>query len=162
MWMLYYTNFIAWNTVINWCKRSKCCSFQWNCQLRRINILLHFPNWAPNSRLIGLVEIVELYFVKRTRTGKPSSLFVDKVIEDVQASPYANSSWNNIVEQCKVKLTKGCESLSFENIVKLYAFKRFFISKGYCKHVQAFWKNTLEGLWKQLKVDNEQLLITLA
>ena len=46
---------------------------------------------------------------------------MDKVVEDVQASPLANSSWNNIVEQCNVKETKGWESLCFENFVKLYA-----------------------------------------
>ena len=70
---------------------------------------------APNSLLIGMAEIVELYFRKRTRIGKPSSIFVHKVVEDFKASPLANSLWSNIVEQCNVKVTKGCESLCLEN-----------------------------------------------
>ena len=77
-----------------------------------------------------MAEIVELNLRKHTRSGKPSSLFVDKVVEDVQASPLANSLWNNIVEQYNVKVTKGCESLCFENIVKLYAIVRGFHLQG--------------------------------
>ena len=67
--------------------------------------------WAPNSWLTGVAEIVELYLRKHARSGKPSSLFVDIVFEDVQASPLVNSLLNNIVEQYNVKVTKGCESL---------------------------------------------------
>jgi hypothetical protein len=74
--------------------------------------------WAPNSWLINIAEIAEL--------GKPSSLPVDKVVEFVQASPWAKSLWNNIVEQCDVQVTKECQSLCFENIVKLYATVRGF------------------------------------
>ena len=68
-----------------------------------------------------MAEIAKLHFRKRTWTGKTSSFMEDKIAEDAQASPLANSLWNNTVEQCNVKETKGCESLCFKNIVKQYA-----------------------------------------
>ena len=67
---------------------------------------------------------------------------MDKVVEDVQASPRAKSLWNNIVEQCDFQVTKECQSLCFENIVILYASvwfpvcERFPVCKRYCKQVQ--------------------------
>ena len=82
--------------------------------------------WAPHSWLISIAEIAELCLKKHTRTGKPSLLPVDKVVEAVQASPRAKSLWNNIVEQCDVQVTKECQSLCFENIAKLYATVRGF------------------------------------
>ena len=65
--------------------------------------------WAPNSWLINIIEIAEICFKKHTRTGKPSSLPLDKVVEDVQDSPWAKSLWNNIFEQCDVQVTKECQ-----------------------------------------------------
>ena len=36
--------------------------------------------WAPNSWLVSIAEIAELSFKKHTKTGKLSSLPVDKVL----------------------------------------------------------------------------------
>ena len=115
--------------------------------------------WAPHSWLISIAEIAELCFKKHTRTGKPSSLPVDKVVEDVQASPRAKSLWNNIVEQCDVQVTKECQSLCFENIVKLYATVRGF---SFARDIVNKYKlrektQKKKALRKQLKVDSEQL-----
>ena len=52
--------------------------------------------WAPNSWLVSIAEIAELSFKKHTKTGKLSSLPVDKVVDDVQTSSRAKSLWSNI------------------------------------------------------------------
>jgi hypothetical protein len=80
--------------------------------------------WAPNSWLIDIARIAESCFRKHTRIGKPTSLPFDKVVEDVQASPSAKRLWNNIIEQSDIAVSKECQSLYFENIVKLYATVR--------------------------------------
>jgi hypothetical protein len=62
-------------------------------------------------------------FRKHTRIGKPTSLHVDKVIKNVQAPPLAKRLWNDIIEQSKsIAVSKECQSLCFENIVKLYMY----------------------------------------
>ena len=81
-----------------------------------MNIFLHFQEEDCGHQIPGCVsiaEIAELSFKKHTKTGKLSSLPVDKVVDDVQTSPRAKSSWSNIVEQCDVQVTKECQLLCF-------------------------------------------------
>ncbi len=42
--------------------------------------------WAPNNWLVNIAEIAESCFRRHSRTGKHTSLPIDKVIDDVQAS----------------------------------------------------------------------------
>ena len=106
--------------------------------------------WAPNSWLVSIAEIAELSFKKHTKRGKILSLPVDKVVDDVQTSPRAKSLWSNIVEQCDVQVTKGCQLLCFENIIKLYATVRGF---SFARDIIV--KQT--ALQNQLKDDGKQL-----
>ena len=55
--------------------------------------------WAPNSGLNDIARVAESCFRKHTRIGKPISLHVDKVVENVQAPPLAKCLWNDIIEQ---------------------------------------------------------------
>ncbi|XP_044171854.1 uncharacterized protein LOC122956256 [Acropora millepora] len=55
--------------------------------------------WAPNSWLVQIAEITELCFRRQTKLSKPTSLPVDKVVEDVLTSLLAKSLWSNIVHQ---------------------------------------------------------------
>ena len=115
--------------------------------------------WAPNSWLVSVAEIAELSFKKYTKTGKLSSLPVDKVVDDVQTSPRAKSLWSNIVEQCDVQVTKECQLLCFENIIKLYATVRGFSFARDIANKYKLSEKTLKqkALQKQLKDDSKQL-----
>lgn len=112
--------------------------------------------WAPNSWLVQIVEITELCFRRQTKLSKPTSLPVDKVVEDVLTSPLAKSLWSNIVYQCDVKVSKECQSLCFENIVKLYATVRAF---SFARDIVNKYKllekaHKRKALRTQLKVDS--------
>ncbi len=113
--------------------------------------------WAPNSWLIDIAKAAELCFRKHTKTGKSTSLPVDKVVEEVQASSFAKSLWSNIVDQCEVNVSKECQTLCFENIVKLYStvrgfsFARDIVNKYKLKEKT----QKKKALRKQLKVDSE-------
>ena len=112
--------------------------------------------WAPNSWLVQIAEITELCFRRQTKLSKPTSLPVDKVVEDVLTSPLAKSLWSNIVYQCDVKVSKECQSLCFENIVKLYATVRAF---SFARDIVNKYKllekaHKRKALRTQLKVDS--------
>ena len=123
-----------------------------------MNIFLHFQEedsgqWAPYSWLVSVSEIAELSFKKHSKTGKLSSLPVDKVVDDVQTSPRAKSLWSNIVEQCDVQVTKDCQLLCFENIIKLYAtVKGFSLARDIVNKYKLSEKNTkTEGFTETVK-----------
>ncbi len=83
---------------------------------------------------------------------------MDKVVEEVQVSPLAKSLWNNIVEHRDVGVSKECQNLCFENIIKLYATVRGFsfardIVNKYKLLEKTQKKKALRKL--QLKVDSE-------
>ena len=124
-----------------------------------ISLLSRGGLWAPNSWLVSIAEIAELSFKKHTKTGKLSSLPVDKVVDDVQTSPRAKSLWSNKVEQCDVQVTKECQSLCFENIIKLYATVRGFSFARDIVNKYKLSEKTLKqkALRKQLKDDSKQL-----
>ena len=67
--------------------KSRCCYFQLKFQLRKINTFISSLSreglWAPNSWLVQIAEITELCFQRQTKLSKPTSLPVDKVVEDV-------------------------------------------------------------------------------
>lgn len=103
-----------------------------------------------------MAEITELCFRRQTKLSKPTSLPVDKVVEDVLTSPLAKSLWSNIVYQCDVEVSKECQSLCFENIVKLYATVRAF---SFARDIVNKYKllekaHRSKALRKQLKVDS--------
>ena len=113
--------------------------------------------WAPNSWLLNIAEVSEICFKKRTRSGKASSLHVDKIVEEVQTSPEAVSFWNNLLDQCDLEISNECQKLCFENIVKLYAIVRSF---SFARDIVNKYKlrektGRNKALRKQLKADSE-------
>ena len=78
---------------------------------------------------------------------------MDKVVDDVQTSPRAKSLWSNIVEQCDVQVTKECQLLCFENIIKLYATVRgFSLARDIVNKYKLSEKNTkTEGFTETVK-----------
>ena len=82
---------------------------------------------------------------------------VDKVVQDVQTSSFAKSLWGNIVDQCELEVSKECQSLCFENIIKLYSTVRGF---SYARDIVNKYKlkektQKTKALQKQLKVDSD-------
>ena len=111
--------------------------------------------WAPNSWLLKITEIAELSFRRQTKIGKLASLPVDKVVEGVIMFAHAKSLWANVVDQCGIQVSKECQTLCFENIVKLYAIVRAF---SFAKDIVNKYKlleraKKSKSLRKQLKVD---------
>jgi hypothetical protein len=75
------------------------------------------------------MEVSELVFRKHTNKDKVTRLPVDKILKivnEVLASSLVKSLGCNIIENCDVEITKECQSLCLENIVKLYVTVRFF------------------------------------
>ncbi len=69
--------------------------------------------------------------------------------------PLAKSLWNNIVEQCDIEVSKECQSLCFENIVKLYSTVRAFSFARDIVNKYKLLEKTQQkkALRKQLKAD---------
>ena len=113
--------------------------------------------WAPNSWLLEIARTAELSFRKHTKTSKSLMLPVDKVAENVQTSSFAKSLWSNIVDQSELEVSKECQSLCFENIIKLYSTVRGF---SYARDIENKYKlkektQNTKALRKQLKVDSD-------
>ena len=113
--------------------------------------------WAPNSWLLEIARTAELSFRKHTKTSKSLMLPVDKVAENVQTSSFAKSLWSNIVDQNELEVSKECQSLCFENIIKLYSTVRGF---SYARDIENKYKlkektQKTKALRKQLKVDSD-------
>ena len=82
--------------------------------------------WSPHSWLVSIMEVSELVFRKHTNKDKVTRLPVDKIVNEVLASSLVKSLWCNIIANCDVEITKECQSLCLENIVKLYVTVRCF------------------------------------
>ena len=81
---------------------------------------------------------------------------VDKIVEEVQTSSFAKSLWSNIVDQCELEISKECQSLCFENIVKLYSTVWGFSFARDIENEYKLKENTQKkkALRMQLKVDS--------
>ena len=73
---------------------------------------------APHSWVTSIGEVSELVFRKHTNK--------DKIVYEVLTSSLVKSLWCNIIENCDVEISKECQSLCLENIVKLYITVRPF------------------------------------
>lgn len=82
--------------------------------------------WSPHSWLVSVCEFSEIVFRKHTNKDKVTRLPVDNIVNEVLASSLVKSLWCNIVENCDVEISKECQSLCLENIVKLYITVRCF------------------------------------
>ena len=82
--------------------------------------------WSPHSWLVSLLEVSELLFRKHTNKDRVTRLPVDKIVIEALSSSLVKSLWCNIVANCDVEISKECQSLCLENIVKLYVTVRCF------------------------------------
>ena len=82
--------------------------------------------WSPHSWLVSVIEASEIVFRKHTNKDRTICLPVDKMVNEVLASSHVKSLWCNIVANCDIEISKECQSLCLENIVKLYLTVRSF------------------------------------
>ena len=61
-----------------------------------------------------------------TNKDNVSYLPVDTMVNEVLASPHIKSLWCNIIQNCCEQISKECQSLCLENVVKLYITVRSF------------------------------------
>ncbi|XP_028392704.1 uncharacterized protein LOC114517561 [Dendronephthya gigantea] len=82
--------------------------------------------WAPHEWIVRIAEVAELAFRKSTNKDKVTFLPVDIIVNEVLTSPLVKSLWNNIIQNCSVQISKECQCLCLENVVKLYVTVRSF------------------------------------
>ena len=91
--------------------------------------------WSPYSLLVSVIEASEIVFMKYTSKDRTIRLPVNIMVDEVLTSSHVKSLWYNIVENCDIKISKECQSLCLENIVKLYLtvrsllFAKDFVNK---------------------------------
>ena len=89
--------------------------------------------WSPHSWLVSVIEArsilycSEIVFRKHTSKDRTIRLPVNKMVDEVLASSHVKSLRCNIVANCDIKISKECQSLCLENIVKLYLTVRDFL-----------------------------------
>ena len=79
-------------------------------------------------------------------------------MNEVLSSALVKSLWNNILENCDTEISKECQSLRLENIIKLYIQVRCF---SYAKDIVNKYKiseklSRKKALRKELKKSEEQ------
>lgn len=82
---------------------------------------------------------------------------MDKIVEEVRTTPAAKTFWDNVLDQCDFEVSKECQTLCFENIVKLYVTVRSF---SFARDIVNKYKllektQKKKALRKQLKADSE-------
>ena len=82
--------------------------------------------WAPHEWIVRIAEVSELTFRKNTNKDNVTCLPVDTIVNEVLASPLVQSLWSNIIQNCDGQISKECQSLCWENVVKLYVIVRSF------------------------------------
>ena len=80
--------------------------------------------WAPHEWFVRIAEVSELTFRKNTNKDNVTCLSVDTMVNEVLASPPVQSLWSNIIQNCEGQISKECQSLCLENVVKLYVTVR--------------------------------------
>ena len=80
------------------------------------------------------------------------------MVNEVLSSALVQSLWGNIVGNCDTELSKKCQSLCLENIIKLYIQVRCF---SYAKDIVNTYKisenlSREKALQKELKKSNEE------
>ena len=114
--------------------------------------------WSPHSWVVSIAEVSELVFKKHTNEDRVTRLPVDKIVSEVLTSPLVKSLWCNIIENCDIEISKECQSLCLENIVRLYVTVRCF---SFAKDIVNKYKldkgsQGKKALRKQLKKSSEK------
>ena len=115
--------------------------------------------WAPHEWIVRIAEVSELTFRKKYNKDNVTCLPVDTVANEVLASPLVQSLWSNIIQNCEGQISKECQSLCLENVVKLYVTVRSF---SFAKDIVNKYKlsqhqrtQKTKGLRKELKKASE-------
>ena len=82
--------------------------------------------WTPHEWIVRIAEVSELTFRKNTNKDNVTCLPVDTIGNEVLASPLVQSLWRYIIQNCDGQISKECQSLCLENVVKLYVTVRSF------------------------------------
>ena len=124
------------------CGKSKNCP-QWNSQRNKeiqalmISMKIEKANeyiqsisrggfWTPHPWVVSIAEVCELTFRNNTNADRLSILPAETMVNKVLSSALVKSLCGNIVENCDTEISKECQSLCLENIIKLYIQVRCF------------------------------------
>lgn len=116
--------------------------------------------WAPHEWIVSIAEVTELVFRKNTNKDKVNYLPIDTIVNEVLTSPLVKSLWSNIIQNCYVQISKECQCLCLENVVKLYVTVRSF---SFAKDIVNKYKlsqptQKTKALRKELKKASEECL----
>lgn len=114
--------------------------------------------WSPHPWVTSIAEASELVFRKHTNKDRVTRLPVDKIVNEVLTSSLVKSLWCNILNNCEVEISKECQSLCLENVVKLFVTVRCF---SFSKDIVNKYKlsqrtQRKKALRKELKKASEQ------
>ena len=88
---------------------------------------------------------------------KISHLPAETMVNEVLSSALVKSLWDNIVENCDTEISKECQSLCLENIIKLYIQVRCFsYTKDINKYKISEKLSRKKALQKELKKNEEE------
>ena len=112
--------------------------------------------WSPHSWMVSIAEVSEMLFRKHTNKDKVTRLPVDTIVNKVISSPLVKNLWCNIIQNCDVKISKECQSLCLENVVKLYVTVRCFsFAKDIVNKYKLGQGVQMKSLRKDLKIASE-------
>ena len=114
--------------------------------------------WTPHPWVVSIAEVCELTFRNNTNADRISHLPAETMMNEVLSSALVKSLWDNIVQNCDTEISKECQSLCLENIIKLYIQVRCF---SYAKDIINKYKiseklSRKKALRKELKKSEEE------
>ena len=107
---------------------------------------------------MSIAKVCELTFRNNTNADRISHLPAETMVNEVLSSALVKTLWDNIVENCDTEISKECQSLCLENIIKLYNQVRCF---SYAKDIINKYKiseklSRKKALRKELKKSDEE------
>ena len=108
--------------------------------------------------MVSIAEVSEMLFRKHTNKDKVTRLPVDTIVNEVISSTLVKNLWCNIIQNCNVKISKECQSLCLENVVKLYVTVRCFsFAKDIVNKYKLNQSVQKKSLRKDLKIASETM-----
>ena len=93
--------------------------------------------WAPSTKLMGIIEIVENTFRRLTKST-PRSIPIDDIMKSCLCHPSVISIWNSVMlDHDENQISTECSDLCLQMIIKLFVRIRGF------SHTKDIWKRHL-------------------
>ena len=117
-------------------------------------------DFGPHThRWLALQKCLRCYLEStQSNKDKVTRLPVDTIVNEVISSPLVKNLWCNIIQNCDVKISKECQSLCLENVVKLYVTVRCFsLAKDIVNKYKLNQGVQKKSLRKDLKIASETM-----